>query len=661
MCGIVGAWRPGGWREAEAIEVVTGMADTIRHRGPDAGAIWVDAEAGIGLGHRRLSILDLSPAGAQPMTSPSGRYVIVFNGEIYNHLDLRRQLEAEGAAPPWRGHSDTETLLAAIEGWGLDATLAQVAGMFAFALWDRRERHLVLARDRLGEKPLYYGRCGGALVFASELKALRAWPGFDDTLDQAALAGFLQNGYVPEPASIYAAIRKVPAGCTVRHANPDDQPAPRAYWYLEEVIRAGSERRLQGDYEVLCDTVEAAMMEVVRSQMLSDVPLGCFLSGGIDSSLVAALMQRVSDQQVRTFSIGFESKRFDEAGHARRVAEHLGTRHTEFIVTEAEALEVIPDLPRIYDEPFADSSQIPTVLLARLARQDVTVALTGDGGDEIFGGYNRHVLLPAVWRMLRPLPSAARRTMGRALASLHGAGTSEYAALHRIGGKLGLPLTTFDKIGQIGAAIGDAGDYAAFYRAIACVFPEGAEPLRVRTSDRSAGPRMPQDANLADWTMATDTLTYLPGDILTKVDRAAMSASLETRTPYLDRRIVELAWALPRSARIRGRTGKRVLRDVLHRHVPKELVDRPKQGFSVPLDRWLRGELRDWAEALMIPERLEASGMLEAAPIRRMWEAHLAGTENAGSRLWAILMLQAWLTEQSAAAQPEVPRAALRA
>jgi asparagine synthase (glutamine-hydrolysing) len=661
MCGIAGAWRPGGWSDSQALEVVTSMTDAIRHRGPDAGAVWVDAHAGIGLGHRRLSILDLSPAGAQPMTSRSGRFVLVFNGEIYNHLELRRQLEAEGAAPPWRGHSDTETLLASVEHWGANATLTQLAGMFAFALWDRRDRRLTLARDRLGEKPLYYGFCGRTLVFASELKALRVCPGFDDTLDQAALAGFMRNGYVPESASIYAAVRKVPPGCTVSYATPEDWPAPRAYWRLQEVIRAGSERRLQGDYRDLCDKVECAMVEVVRSQMLSDVPLGCFLSGGIDSSLVAALMQDVTDRQVRTFSIGFESKRFDEAAHARRVAEHIGTQHTEFIVTEAEALEVIPDLPRIYDEPFADSSQIPMVLLSRLARQEVTVALTGDGGDEVFGGYNRHVLLPAVWRVLRHLPLGARRALGRALGSLGRGGASEAAALHQIAAKLGLPLTTFDKMGRISAAIGTASDYAAFYRAIACVFPEGAEPLRTMLIDWGVGSDLPEKAHSADWTMATDTLTYLPGDVLTKVDRAAMSASLETRTPYLDRRIVELAWALPRSARIRGRTGKRILRDVLHRHVPKDHVDRPKQGFSIPLDRWLRGELRDWADALMNSDRLVSSRLLEADPIRRLWLAHLAGTENAGPRLWTILMLQAWLADQSVAAQPEAPRAALRA
>lgn len=651
MCGITGFWRSSPSPEDEARATVSAMADAIRHRGPDASGTWIDGEAGLAFGHRRLSILDLSPAGAQPMSSASGRFVICFNGEIYNHLELRRELEAIGASPGWRGHSDTETLLAAIEQWGVERALQATCGMFALALWDRERRHLTLARDRTGEKPLYYGRAGNALIFASELKALRRFPGFDDALDPAALQGFVRLGYVPEPATIYASIRKLPPGCCLTLSAPDGQEEPQPYWSLTEVIRQGAQTRLDEPYPELCARVERCLGEVVASQMLSDVPLGCFLSGGIDSSLVAALMRRASED-VRSFSIGFEAGHFDEASHAREVAARLGTRHTEFVVTEADALAVVPDLPRIYDEPFADSSQIPTTLLARLARQDVTVALTGDGGDEVFGGYNRHLMLPRIWRALRPLPRPGRRALGGTLAVLQRAVAGDGRSLHRAVRALRLPLTTFDKLGRLGEAIANARDYSDFYRTMVSAAPNAASMLA--GPDHEWRPPSLDGCEPAEWTMAMDTLEYLPGDILVKVDRASMNASLETRAPFLDRRVVELAWRLPISSKIAPAHGKRILRDMLSRHVPRELIDRPKQGFAIPLDQWLRGALRDWAEAQLAPDRLSAGGVVDADHVGRLWEDHVRGRANAGPQLWNVLMLQSWLEHQT---DEKTPRA----
>ncbi len=617
------------------------MADRIAHRGPDGAGSWVDPEAGLALGHRRLAILDLSPAGVQPMVSASGRFVLCYNGEIYNHLDLRRSLEEAGHAQAWRGHSDTETLLAAIEAWGLARALKAAAGMFAFALWDRKERRLSLARDRMGEKPLYYGRVGRTLVFASELKALRAYPGFGAPVDPVALTQFLRLGYVPDPRSIYLGILKLPAGSILTLASPDDDQAwPERFWQLGDVIQAGAENPVGGTYTEQCDALETCLRTVVQSQMLSDVPLGSFLSGGIDSSLVTALMRNVTED-VRTFSIGFEDARLDEASHARRVAQHLQTRHTEFLVTEADALAVVPDIPRIYDEPFADSSQIPTTLLSRLARQDVTAALTGDGGDEVFGGYNRHMFFPRLWRLIGPMPEAGRRGIGRSLELTQRLAAGEAAPIHRLIRAAGLPLTTIDKLGRLGAAIGSAKDYAGFYRSMVSILREPA-PFLMRGALDPADPA-PVNLGLAEWTMASDALAYLPGDILVKVDRAAMSASLETRAPFLDARVVELAWRLPISAKVGGGKGKRILRDVLYRHVPRDLVDRPKQGFAVPLNTWLRGGLRDWAEAQLDAGRMQREGVLNAGEVRALWERHLTGRSNAGPELWNLLMLQAWI------------------
>jgi asparagine synthase (glutamine-hydrolysing) len=622
------------------------MADAIRHRGPDAGGEWVDDQIGIALAHRRLSILDLSPAGAQPMEDSSGRFVIVFNGEIYNHLDLRRRLDDESAVPAWRGHSDTETLLAAVVAWGVQPTLDQACGMFAFALWDRSTRSLTLARDRLGEKPLYYGWSNGTLLFGSELEALMTYPEFDNSIDHEAIAAFLRFSYVPEAATIFRGIRKLRPGHFVCLTSALDAREPQPYWSVEVVALQGARQRLEDDYPALCDRVENCLKDVVASQMLSDVPVGCFLSGGIDSSLVAALMKSGSRQRIRTFSIGFEDERFNEAEHARLVAAHLDTEHREFIVKESDALSIVPDLPSIYDEPFADSSQIPTVLLSRLTRQHVTVALSGDGGDEVFGGYNRHIFAPGLWRFAARVPGVGRRAAGRAITAFQAAGANEKHFLRSSTRRLGLPITTIDKLSKFGGAIARAGDFKGLYREIVSTFEDPAAML-LEPAGEVEGVCLSATADellgREEWMMAMDTLTYLPGDILVKVDRAAMSASLETRAPFLDRRVVELAWRLPLSAKIEDRTGKRILRDILYRHVPRELLERPKQGFAIPLDRWLRGELREWAESLLCSEQIAATGVFAPRKIEELWRRHQSSKENAGCRLWAILMMQSWL------------------
>lgn len=658
MCGIAGAWWRGGQRREAARAAVAAMTARLHHRGPDARDLWIDAEAGIALGHARLSILDLSPAGAQPMVSASGRHVIVFNGEIYNHMELRGELASRGAVPAWHGSSDTETLLALIEQHGVEAALARAEGMFALAVWDRGERTLTLARDRIGEKPLYFGHADGGLVFGSELKALRAAPGFVADLEPASVAAYLRQSYVPEPHCIYRGVRKVEPGCVMRIADPATAMSVQArrYWSLGAVISEA--RPLAGDQAALTEAAESCLTEVVRSQMLSDVPLGCFLSGGIDSSLIAALMARVAGD-VRTFAIGFEDPRFNEAPHARAVADHLGTRHTEFTVTEADALRVVSELPQVYDEPFADSSQIPTLLLARLTRCHVTVALSGDGGDEVFGGYNRHTLGPRMLRWGRRTPAPLRRAVGASLQALQRAGMNEGSALRAIARRLGLPVTTVDKLARLGRAFGGASDLPSLYDSLTstCDDPQG---LMARPAAAARGRSLDAFAHLApaEWLMAADTMTYLPGDLLVKVDRAAMSASLETRAPFLDRRVVELAWRLPLSARIEGPTGKRVLRDILDRHVPRSLVERPKQGFAIPLDRWLRGPLKAWAGDLLSGPALRDAGVLDSGAVGRLWSAHQAGSGNHGAALWSVLMLQAWLDAGGVSAPPRTERPA---
>jgi len=625
------------------------MNQSLHHRGPDDSGLWFEAADGIGLAHRRLSILDLSEAGHQPMASSCGRFVIVFNGEIYNHLVLRQWLEQEQNNPAWKGHSDTETLLACIAVWGLRKTLQNAVGMFALALWDRSAKRLYLARDRFGEKPLYYGWAGKTLLFGSELKALKAFPGFAATINREAVAAYLRFSYVPHPQTIYQGIKKLPQGSFISFSDvrPGEFPEPHQYWSLCSTMQSGEVARFGGSYEEAIDQLEHMLGDVVQSQMLSDVPLGSFLSGGVDSSLITAMMQMGSPNQVKTFSVGFAEARFNESHYAREVARHLGTEHTEFTVTEKDALGLIADLPQIYDEPFADSSQLPTILLSRLTKQHVTVALSGDGGDEIFGGYNRHIYGPLLWKRFGGLPASARRAI--ALITMFGQRfATGRAATHlsRLGSRLGLPVTAVDRLAKYGGALGHAGTINQFYRELVSTWPQ---PEQIMLGGREAASRQEymdawqQRLDPALQMMLLDAMTYLPDDILVKVDRASMSASLETRAPFLDARIVEWAAALPLSMKVEERRGKKILRDLLFRHVPKALIERPKQGFAIPLDDWLRGGLKEWAGDLLDNDRLGREGMFDPGGVYRVWSSHLAGHSNEGSKLWNILMFQSWV------------------
>lgn len=643
MCGISGALRVEAGTGLE--DCVRRMSETLYLRGPDDAGVWSDDAAGIALGHRRLAILDLSPAGHQPMVSACGRFVIAFNGEIYNHLEIRAELELAGAAPGWRGHADTETLLAGIAAWGFADTLRRTVGMFAIALWDRETCTLQLGRDRIGEKPLYYGWVQGAFVFGSELKALRAYPGFDNPIDRDALALYLQFCAVPAPYSIYRDVFKLAPGCVLTlpaNRAPGRDVAIEPYWSFVEVARAGLAQPILDEAQGL-GALEKVLEQAVALQSVADVPLGAFLSGGVDSSTIVALMQAGSSRPVQTFTIGFDEAGFDEAPHAKAVAVHLGTEHHELRVRPDDARRVIPDLPALYDEPFADSSQIPTHLVCRAARSKVTVALSGDAGDELFGGYNRHFWGPRLWRRLGPVPFALRRTLGALATSVPASAWQQLGAVLPGGRRLTHVLTRVHKLGQ---QLKSARGLDDLYRNLVSEWPAdagiviGARPLPTRLDDSSivagigdAGHRM----------MLWDSLTYLPDDILTKVDRAAMGVSLETRVPFLDHRVVELAWRLPLHMKIRDGQGKWALRQVLYKYVPRELIERPKAGFAIPIGEWLRGPLREWAESLLNERRLEVEGYFRAAPIRAIWNEHLSGRRDWTPRLWAILMFQAWL------------------
>jgi asparagine synthase (glutamine-hydrolysing) len=626
------------------------MADRIVHRGPDDSGVWCDADAGLALGFRRLSIIDLSSAGHQPMASASGRYVVAYNGEIYNHLELRKELDAAGAAPAWRGHSDSETLLACIDAWGLERTLTACVGMFALALWDRAEHMLSLARDRLGEKPMYYGWQNGVLLFGSELKALVAHPAFERNIDRDAIALLLRHNYIPAPYSIWHGIGKLPAGSLLTLRAGQRDAIPKSYWSLHDVVEAGQSKPFHGSAAEAVTTLEQVLSQAVAGQMLADVPLGALLSGGVDSSTIVALMQAQSDRRVKTFSIGFDEKAFDESKHAAAVAQHLGTDHTELFMRANDVLEAVPRMPTMYDEPFADSSQLPTALVMSLARQHVTVALSGDGGDELFAGYNRYFIAPRIWNMLRVLPHPLRVGLGRMLTGMPAArwdhiGRPLARALRQAqfgdkAHKLGQRLLHVRSIDDLYVALVNEWDNAEQ------VVP-GSRRLSTTISQRDAWPRL---ADPVARMMAVDTLTYLPDDILVKVDRAAMAVSLETRAPFLDHRVVEFAARLPVSMKIAQGQGKALLRSVLYRHVPQELIDRPKMGFGIPLDHWLRHELRDWAESLLSAEALTRGGYFDCSAVRAAWEQHLSGTRSFGYRLWSILMFQAWLAEQGGGA-----------
>ncbi len=648
MCGLAGFLQLSGFDASAAEAQARTMADTLRHRGPDDGGAWTDADAGIALAHRRLSILDLSPAGHQPMPSASRRWVIAFNGEIYNHLALRRELEAARAPLGWRGHSDTETLLAAIEAWGVDATLRKCVGMFAFAAWDRAERSLWLARDRAGEKPLYYGWQGDAFLFGSELKALRAYPVFAAEVDRGALALLLRHNYVPAPYSIYRGIRKLPPGTWLKLAASQRDAEPVAYWSLAEVAERGTAEPFAGNEAQAVDALERLLGDAVRGQMVADVPLGALLSGGIDSTLVTALMQARSARPVRTFTIGFEEGAYDEATHARAVARHLGTDHTELRLSGSDALALVPSLPQIYDEPFADSSQLPTHLVMQLARRHVTVALSGDAGDEFFGGYNRYFLGPRVWQRIGWLPMPLRRLAGRMMTALPVQTLNR--TLGPVSHHVGITMPG-DKVHKLGLRLRDVRSLDELYVALVTEWPDAAGmvvdgAIPPNLLDQRA--RWPRLSDPVARMMALDGLTYLPDDILVKVDRAAMAVSLETRAPFLDRDVMEFAWTLPMSMKLRDGRGKWLLRQLLDRHVPRTLVERPKMGFGIPLDDWLRGPLREWAEALLDEGRLRREGFLSPEPIRRAWRLHQRGEASFGYRLWSVLMFQAWLEQAEA-------------
>ncbi len=633
MCGITGFWAE-SIGTSRATDVVRAMCDSIAHRGPDAEGVWV--RGAVALGHRRLAILDVSEAGAQPMSSPSGRYVMVYNGEVYNHLDLRAELDET-----WRGTSDTETMLAAFEKWGITASVKRFVGMFACAIWDTKEEELVLIRDRLGIKPLYWGKVGSALVFGSELKTFRAFPGFESKVDRGALAAYMRANCVPHPQTIYKGVHQMSPGTILRARRGITRV--EVFWSARDVARNGLETPLHfgtNQAELAKELLHEELMEAVKLRLLSDVPLGAFLSGGVDSSLVVALMQAQSENPVRTFSIGFEDKAYDEADHARAVAKHLGTNHTELVVRPEDALEVVPRLSQIWDEPFADSSQIPTFLVSQLARQHVTVSLSGDGGDELFGGYNRHILGPKAWGLMSRLPSHLRGSASDLIGMLRAEQTDRlFGALDgRIpgAGKMRLPT---DKLQKLGRILG-AKSFQELYARLVTHWDSGV----VLGAPDVAAPWAEIGSN-AETMMLLDMETYLPDDILTKVDRASMAVSLEARVPLLDHRVVEFAWRLPLDMKIRPKAdpaGKWLLRQVLYNYVPSELIDRPKMGFGVPIDAWLRGPLREWAEDLLHPDRLKQEGYFDPAPIRQKWDEHQSRAHNWQHHLWDVLMFQAW-------------------
>ncbi len=619
------------------------MAEAISYRGPDDHGVWVDENSGAALAHRRLSIIDLSPAGHQPMVSASGRMIIAYNGEVFNFKEVRTELESQGIT--FRGHSDTEVILEACEVWGVEEASKRIIGMFAFAIWDRKDRTLSLVRDRLGIKPIYWGLFKGAVIFGSELKALREHPLFEAEIDRDALTLFLRHNYIPGPHSIYRGVRKQRPGTIVRFKE-SGKFTEHAFWTLEAVASDGlKNQRVFTDDQAVGD-LEKLLLDAVGRRMVADVPLGAFLSGGIDSSLVVALMQAQSTKAVKTFSIGFAEKDFNEAPYAAAVARHLGTEHTELVVTAQQALDVIPRLPYIYDEPFADSSQIPTFLVSELTRRHVTVSLSGDGGDELFAGYNRYQFSQMVCRQLSPLPPALRKAASKLLRSLT---PGQWNALFSPLPARVRPPQAGDKLHKLAGVLESEIDQIYLRLLSHWNEPEdivigGHEPSTI-LRDKGIKGLVPDPVQRMQY---LDTLTYLPDDILVKVDRASMAVSLEARVPLLDHRIVAFAWSLPRRMHQRDGQSKWILRQVLYRHVPKSLIERPKMGFGVPIDSWLRGPLRDWAESLIDESRLRREGFLRPEPIREKWKEHLSGQVNCSYLLWDILMFQAWLDTQNA-------------
>ena len=643
MCGIAGFFdssRHHGVDDCE--EIARRMVSALAHRGPDDEGTWVDAEAGVALGHRRLAILDLSVEGHQPMHCAGGRYVLTFNGEIYNFQQLRRELEDGGHG--FRGHSDTEVMLAAFCRWGFLPAVKRLVGMFAFALWDRAEGRLHLARDRVGEKPLYYGWAGDAFVFGSELKALRAHPRWRGGVDRKALELLVRHGYVPAPFCIYENTYKLPPGCaltlTLAHHRDRETATPAPYWPAHSMVETGVAQPFEGSEQEATDRLLALLQQSVAQQMVADVPVGAFLSGGIDSSLVVAMMQAQRRQPIKSFSIGFEQADFNEAPFAKTVARHLGTDHTELYVQSREAQQVIPELPCIYDEPFADASQIPTAVLCRLAREHVKVSLSGDGGDELFGGYNRYREAQRLWRVIARIPKPFRE-LARHLKRVSRAGLNMRVASEPV-------RHVLNRLWNLSDVLSVSTDRALYH----LLMSPNRDP---RPWLRNTGaPEIQHDAlpawerlpELLQRMMCLDLVSYLPDDILVKVDRAAMAVGLETRIPLLDHRIIEFAWSLPSSLKQRRNQGKWLLRQILHQYVPPALVDRPKRGFGAPIAEWLRGSLRGWAEDLLGATRLRQEGFFEPRVVREKWQEHLSKKRDWSAGLWHVLMFQAWLDQQ---------------
>lgn len=643
MCGITG-FVDFSLQTSEDVGLAlsASMAAALRHRGPDDGGTWGDGAQGVFLAHRRLSIVDLSAAGHQPMASVSGRYVIVFNGEVYNHSGIRQRLDGV----IWRGNSDTEVMLAAIEQWGLEAAVQKFVGMFAFALWDRQTASLTLVRDRFGEKPLYWGQFGSVLLFGSELKALKKHPAFVGIVNRDALASYMTYGYLPGSGSIYNHVQKLRPGA-MRLFQADGRSQEQVYWSAVDAALSGRANEFEGDDTAAANHLESLITGSVRQQLLADVPVGAFLSGGVDSSTIVALAQAHNRTPVKTFTIGFEERGYNEAVYAEQVAKYLGTDHTELYVSHQDALNVIPDLPDLYDEPFADASQIPTFLVSKLARSRVSVSLSGDAGDELFCGYNRYKLAGRLWHRSRKVPSAVRQAFSAGLnVTPIAAWDAVGAAVRMLKPGAVIPVHLGEKLHKFARVLSNAGDSASLYETLLEQWQDvdglvkGARPVSRLTADALS---WRSDLDLNHRMMLLDTVSYLTDDILVKVDRAAMGVSLESRVPLLDHRIYEFAWKLPMHMKVRDGQSKWLLRQVLYRYVPRELIERPKIGFAVPIGIWLRGPLKDWAANLLDPTRLAREGYLDVSRVKKMWDEHQRGYRNWQNPLWCVLMFQAWL------------------